>query len=518
MLSAGRSAVARLVPALQGTLAPVLLGACLAALGLTGAVAIAWHVLQLPLLDEIGYGDSYILYDVLQFQQTGRVYRDLSRPPYLAAQYSPLVYILFGLANMLIGPANAFVGPRLVVLAAFTACIVLAVSLTRTLVPQRLAWLWAVVLVATVLPIWDWVLQIRADFLGIACGLLATRLLLSEHRHAAVWAGLCAGLAVQFKITFVAAGVAGALWLAGRRQWRSLSVFCLTGAAASVGLYLLYAIREPGMFDQLFTLSPGVPEAAGAIRLVRRAALEPVFLLALIGLPAVMPRDARWWLIVAYAVVSGLIAAATSVQAGANINYYFEPFLIAIPVAVAGWFVLLRQAREAPGVAILLVFLAAQFIVLPRARQVYGDLRTTPSVTDRNREFERLAGVLGRYRLFSTVPRVALLDPAPPLMEPYLLSYLTRMGRAPAPPILAPLHEQRVDAVITPTRRRSFRGIPLIEPEMGRAIAANYSPHCTVSGLLVHTPRMPQPATASLVRELEAIGCEPVIGPIDVVP
>src|SRR5215469_13356701 len=44
---------------------------------------------------EAGYGDSYVLYDVLHFQRTGVIYRDLSKPPYLPAQYSPLVYMLY---------------------------------------------------------------------------------------------------------------------------------------------------------------------------------------------------------------------------------------------------------------------------------------------------------------------------------------------------------------------------------------------------------------------------------------
>ncbi|MBV9198946.1 MAG: hypothetical protein JOY83_04275, partial [Alphaproteobacteria bacterium] len=41
---------------------------------------------QLPglfLLDETGYGDSYVLYDLRNFQNTGEIYRDLSQPPYL---------------------------------------------------------------------------------------------------------------------------------------------------------------------------------------------------------------------------------------------------------------------------------------------------------------------------------------------------------------------------------------------------------------------------------------------------
>src|SRR5262250_1982448 len=46
-------------------------------------------------MGEAGYGDSYVLYDVLHFHRTGVIYRDLSQPPYLPAQYSPLVYMIY---------------------------------------------------------------------------------------------------------------------------------------------------------------------------------------------------------------------------------------------------------------------------------------------------------------------------------------------------------------------------------------------------------------------------------------
>ncbi len=62
---------------------------------------LSWQVPRLFLLDEAGYGDSYVLYDVLHFQNTGEIYGDLSQPPYLPAQYSPLMYMLYSL------PGNA---------------------------------------------------------------------------------------------------------------------------------------------------------------------------------------------------------------------------------------------------------------------------------------------------------------------------------------------------------------------------------------------------------------------------
>jgi hypothetical protein len=79
-------------------------------------------------------------------------------------------------------------------------------------------------LTSTVRGIWL-VLLIRSDFLGIGFSLLAVRLLMSRRRWMPLLAGISAGLATQFKLTFIAATAAGALWLSFRREWRVLSFF-----------------------------------------------------------------------------------------------------------------------------------------------------------------------------------------------------------------------------------------------------------------------------------------------------
>ena len=167
----------------------------------------------------------------------GRFYRDPALPPYLPAQYSPLIYVLLSLPGRMVALDNPFVGPRALVGAAFVGCVALAFSITRRLMPVPAAGGWALALMASISTMWQWPLQIRADFPAVCCSLAAIRLLLSRSPGAVVWAGMAAGLAAQFKVTFVAAGVAGMVWLAAGRDWRRFWVFTLAGAATSVGLY-----------------------------------------------------------------------------------------------------------------------------------------------------------------------------------------------------------------------------------------------------------------------------------------
>src|SRR5262249_4486269 len=159
-------------------------------------------------MTEAGYGDSYVLYDVLHFQRTGVIYRDLSQPPYLPAQYSPLVYMIYSFPARP-ASANPFFGPRLIALGAFLLCVAVVVSIVRVLIPGRSAWLWGALLATSVTCMAPWPLQLRGDFIGIFFGLLAIRLLLSHFRYTALLAGLCSGLALQFKITLVASLIAG---------------------------------------------------------------------------------------------------------------------------------------------------------------------------------------------------------------------------------------------------------------------------------------------------------------------
>jgi hypothetical protein len=76
--------------------------------GVLSVLLLYVEVSSLPHLSEAGYGDSYILFDVLRLRRTGVLYRDLSQPPYVPAQYSPLVYVLYAVAGAVTKSSNPF--------------------------------------------------------------------------------------------------------------------------------------------------------------------------------------------------------------------------------------------------------------------------------------------------------------------------------------------------------------------------------------------------------------------------
>lgn len=464
-------------------------------------------------LSEIGYGDSYVLYDVLHFEKSGVVYRDLSMPPYLPALYSPLLYITYSIPGRIAGFANPFLGPRLVALTAFLLCISMTVWIARSLITERSTWWWALLLAGSISAMRDWVLQLRGDFLGVLFGLLAIRLLFRESRWAAFVAGLCAGFAMQFKITYVAALAAGSLWLLVRRQWKDAGSYMAGGALSSAGLYLLLWAREHRMLQQMMALSPGIAEFRGWVRLVYHVTNEPLILLAALAIsPAVVRAGSRWGLLILFAMVSFAVAALTDLQVGGNINYFYEGLFAAVPAAVVGVRRLTRWAGQRVGAGVFVTALFAFYFWPPPAAGLYRSVRSavgSAGVQARNEEFQKIEDALRGQHIFSTVPRFALLDAEPALMEPFLLSYMQRMGKFDPAPILRRLRDGEFDVVITSSMPADWRNIPHIAPDLRQAIAASYRPNCIYSEYLLHLPSH-RPENSRLERALAVIGCKPV--------
>ena len=446
----------------------------------------------------------------LHFQQTGVIYRDLSQPPYLPAQYSPMLYVLYSLPGRLAASVNPFVGPRLVALTSFLACLAVLTSILRALLP-RYGWVWGALLMCSIASMPPWLLQLRGDFPAIFFNLLAVRLLLSRSPRAAL-AGLSAGLATHFKLTFVAALAAGALWLLVQRRWKELATFAILGALSSGGLYLLLLMREPRMLTQILALSPGIVDVKGCGALILAAGRELVVPLAVLSLSSVAFRGARWRLMAAFVAISFVLAAVFDLQAGGNINYFFEALFAAVPLAALGVIRLVVLTRREPIGALTAAILLLAFFCVPRTREAYERVRARfaagpQSVASLNEEFRAIEQTLRGQHIFSTVPRLALLDQAPALTEPYLLTYLERLGKIDPEPILGRVRGSEFDIVITSARRVAWRGLPHIAPDLHAAIAAGYQPHCVVRGVMIHFPQRPRRDHGALAQNLSHIGC-----------
>jgi hypothetical protein len=302
-----------------------------------------------------------------------------------------------------------------------------------------------------------WTLQLRSDFFAILCSLLAIRLLLNRSPGSIVLAGLLAAGAVLFKISMVAAMVGGVVWLLLSRRFRQAVWFGLAAVGTVVAGYGWFLVREPRMLQQMFAFVPPVREYQVYALMLWKICREPVLLLALGGLllgPRALRNGERLvWLFAAFSAGAALL---TNLQAGGNVNYYFEGLFAMVPFAAYCVIRLPRytRAQTLPGILLPLLLVAGFLMPMAEsiARQEVPALRAAPA---RDRSIVALDRVLKSRNIFSTAPRLALFSAHPPLTEPFLFTMLNRTGKVRLADLTEPLGRQAFDAVVTSALRRS---------------------------------------------------------------
>lgn len=265
------------------------------------------------------------------------------------------------------------------------------------------------------------------------------------------------------------------------------------------------------MISQILSLAPGIHDYFGCAKLIATALSTPIVLLALAALPLVASRAwPRWRLILLFALVSFIIAGLTDIQAGGGMNYFFESLFAITPVAVLGAYRLIAWSRARPGLALFVTGIILIQFLLPSMREMYWDRSKIIPRAIRAREgmLRDTEAVLRGRRIFSTIPRIALMDPQPALLEPLLLTYLWRMGKFDGRPILDRIRNEEFDAVITDREAgQTYRGLRYLEG-IEDTITSAYMPGCAGKEMAVSFPRTRPPDTA-LREGLRRILCAP---------
>ena len=480
---------------------------------------IAWGVIgwikiitnQLPLLflhESVGAGDSYILGSVESFRRTGVLYPALTAEHPVPTLYSPALYLMHALAWTALPATNPYIGPRLLELVWFLICILATALLSRTLVARRKAFPLALLLAGSFATMSPWLLQLRGDFPGIACSLFAIYFLLSGGWRRAVLAGICAGLATQFKITFAAAAVAGALWLLLYRSWSRLAGFVVATGICSIGIYLLFMWRESEMAANIFMMSHVIPHLRGVVFFIRETLAEPVFLLGIATLltmliPLLVRPHPRWQLVAIFTAVSVAMAAVTSLQAGANINYFYEAMFAATPFAVFGMMRL--RAMRSPLVSMFLGLLLLMFLIRPQVFEaVYVARRVGGEVAQRNQQYDRLRAALAGIEFLSTIPDVTILGKERIITDSGLLNYRVLTAGADLSALEQRVSNQEFAIIATLPDDISWRGLPALPRGLRKAIVEAYRPYCVLGDELFH---IPAGKTGNVGERLTNIGC-----------
>lgn len=463
----------------------------------------------LPLLKEVGYGDNYIFHGAEQYVKTGQIYPNVSNRDEIPSLYSPFLYITLSLPLRLGHWGNSYVGPRLMVLAFFLVCLGLVASISRKL--TDCPWIVAVLLACSFWVFQGWIIQLRGDFMSIGFALLAIRLLLEEKPWSYALAGAAAGFATQFKITYIAAAGAGFLWLLYQRKWKPLIIFSATGLLASFGIYALMLLREPHMLPNIFAMHAVVRDYSAVSHYLSRLTKEPALLLGITALPVLFARRSpQWILLTLYLAVALLISTPLAVQAGGNINYFFESLLAIVPFAAAA---LLWVRDHLDGrVSVLVGLLIWGLGIDPLIPSTLEAIHKAKDVPAQNRYFAGLRAELAGKNVFSTTGWVSHLTEREAISEPYLLSYLERGAKWDSSPWADKVREQKYDLVVTDLPPITFRTIPHIPPKIHAAIEEAYEPFSACPGILLFDRRGKSP-DSEMVEGLTSMGCHQVVCP-----
>ena len=109
------------------------------------------------------------------------------------------------------------------------------------------------------------------------------------------------------------------------------------------------------MVAQMLTFRVPIRDIPGCLVLFLHAVTEPVALLALAALAAVLlRRGPRWTLLLFFLLTSLVFAAFADLHAGGNINYFFEALFAMTPLGVWGAMRLCAWSRRNAGLALFL--------------------------------------------------------------------------------------------------------------------------------------------------------------------
>jgi hypothetical protein len=428
-----------------------------------------WSAAAVAQPRELMYGEA-VLYDhAARLLRGEALYQPLDRAPFSITIYTPLYYWVVAGLHAAVGPGF---GPGRLL---SSVAVLAAAALVGTLTAQRLrrpgpglfaALLFLALGISGVEP-FPWSALYKEDLLGVALSLGAVAALSggTGRRRLALAASLAA-LAFLTKQTFVAAGLAGVLWL-WRRDRQGAAVFAGAGLALALGVcgalqlatgaFLANAVAgnaNPFSAEALQTnlaLSlplQGGPVALAGLYLIRRGRARPVEDLVVV----------YFW-----AAMLPLVGLA---KVGSNYNYWIELAAVASVLATHGLWLdrpapgpgraappLEGAARAGvaghPGPLALLPWLSLAAVVLLGISVGARSPRLWPGAAPADELQQVIERVRAEPREVLAVPLdVVVLADRPVLLEPYVFSIRYSLGLWDPRPLVQRICEGGVGLVV----------------------------------------------------------------------
>jgi hypothetical protein len=459
--------------------------------------------------------ESAVTTVALHFAQTGKLYTSLDQPPYTPVAYGPILYlVLAGIAKVFhlqfLGLLLA--GRLLAVLSFFLLTATLYVAARRLTYPTWIA------LIPPLLMLSDysfarWNATVRPDIHAILFSVLCITLALVPSRRALALSGVCAAIAVFLKFTYVAAPLAVVLWLVWSRRYSCIVCFVSAAAAVSIAILSFFLFRGDPILAQILVMRNVAASRQGLLSLIvlewARDTTKLLVVICLTGLGyALLARNHRLseaLLLGFYLVGSLFIALVTSINSGANLNYYLEPQAAGLLALPLGLWTLAQFWNRAPFPLQLFALVVALFAFVMQPLnwiKVLGQIRKEQAATT------PLVPAVKNKRVLSDDSYIAALGKDPQVLDPYLVTQLEAKGKWSSQRVIENLKEQKYDLVIFRVEEnhiQDWHGLPHFNREVMKAVESDYVPYCSNYRFVVFVPAQQFVPTA--LQQATGTGC-----------
>jgi hypothetical protein len=304
--------------------------------------------------------EGSIVYSIRFFREPYDLYRDFSQPPYATTPYTPGYYLLAALASGLdrnLGVATTYRIGRAISIAALAVALAAASILCRNIGESGLGAMSAAFLVSTLPYFSIWTATCRPDMLALAFSITGLAFTTSHLRGATVFAILCLSVAILTKQSYCAATATAVAWSLICGHWRRGVTFALGVGAIVMTAFVVCELWTGGQFiSNVITanVAPTVPtQACTMILRFCSIATIPLLFACLRILFDIEWQAQPWTIETIYLMLSWLVAVASSIKAGADLNYFIEPGMALSIFAVVHWGRLSRLVSASRGASVV---------------------------------------------------------------------------------------------------------------------------------------------------------------------
>lgn len=468
---------------------------------LRAMVTLAWLAVAVPYQWDLSFPEAAVVARAADVSRGESPYHDWREWPHAFAPYSPLTYVVPGLAARIAGDddhSGARTAGRVLSFLSILGILALIFVLSRRL-DLRGAWPW---LAAAAALSWEslygYVISFRPDAPQVFLAFLAFAIV--ARREIRAWHAAIALVLLTVSFWFKAAsfGLLAATLIAIAVSQRKYIPLCVAAFVISNAI-LFFAVNAATegrlALNVIGSLDNGI-ELSNYARLPSQVSKTALLLFAG-GLAAALLALARKWgderhrLLAWASLLSGVFAAAAYMKVGADINYLLEPFLLFSMLAVAGLESVWRAATARP-VPLREVFLsgavvpAAVILSIPMLTGARSDLQTS---IRRWKPLEIERRVQEEPYILSVIPYLGLESRGPhAVLDHYQYAVLARRGLLDTAPLLDRIRDQTFSVVVIEGTLEN-PGEAYYTPQFMETLRARYRHRETYGALSLLVPK-----------------------------